>query len=114
MTLEMYEFMPKSTDLVQHFQNVLNEQTGQRVWVQKASPPIALRCIDNENHQTYEKYIDGIVDSPKNLGEFVDRCFRYEKDDFQSRLFRLLYEYRPDQKDEVSALESWMRLKEAD
>jgi uncharacterized Ntn-hydrolase superfamily protein len=103
MTLELHEFEPKTAELVRHLQSVLDEKTGKRNWVNKGSPPLALVSLEHEDRQVYEKYIDDIVDKPKNLEKFVERCYKYEKDDFQARLFRLMYEYQPTNKDEVSS-----------
>lgn len=84
--------------------SVLNEETGQRDWVETTSPPIAMVTIDTADRQAYEKYIDNIVDNPINLQKFVDRCYRAEKDDFQKRLFQLMMDYQPDSNDEVCYL----------
>jgi hypothetical protein len=102
MELELYEFEPKTAELVRHLQSVLDEKTGKRNWVNKGSPPLAMVSIEPEDRHCYERYIDNIVDHPANLEKFVDRCYKYEKDDFQARLFRLMYEYQPTAKDEVS------------
>ncbi|KIW03298.1 uncharacterized protein PV09_05510 [Verruconis gallopava] len=110
MELELCEFEPKTAELVRHLQGVLDERTGKREWVNKGSPPLAMLAIEQEDRHAYERFIDNIVDNPVNLQRFVERCYKFEKDDFQSRLFRLIFEYQPAQRDEKNLRREIMRL----
>lgn len=102
MELELYEFVPKTAELSRHLQSVVDKNTGKRKWENKGSPPLAMVQIDSVDRRNYERYIDDIVENPANLGRFVDRCYRFENDDFQRQLFRLLYNYQPTSTNEVS------------
>lgn len=103
MELELYEFEPKTSELSRHLQSVVDKNTGKRRWENKGSPPLAMVQIDSVDRRAYEKYIDDIVDNEHNLENFVDRCYRFENDNFQRRLFRLMYEYNPTNSNEVCA-----------
>jgi hypothetical protein len=102
MELELYEFVPKTAELSRHLQSVVNKSTGKREWENKGSPPLAMVQIDSVDRRAYEQYIDDIVDNPADLEKFVDRCYRFENDNFQRRLFRLMYDYQPTTTNEVS------------
>lgn len=99
---ELYEFEPKTNELLRQFQYSLNLQTGTRGWVEKNSPPLAMVSIENEDRDRYEEYLNRVVD--KHLDKFVDRCFKYEKDEFQGRLLKLMQQLEPDNKEQVSTL----------
>ena len=108
MELELYEFAPKTAELARHLQSVVDNRTGKRKWVQKGSPPLAMVAIDSVDRRNYERYIDDIVNNPDNLERFVERCYRFENDNFQRRLFRLMFDYQPTSPSEVSL--SYMTL----
>lgn len=97
---ELYEFEPRTTELLRQFQYSLDLQTGTRGWVEKSSPPLAMVSIENEDRDRYEQYLNRVVD--KHGDKFVDRCFKYEKDDFQGRLLKLMQQLKPDNKEQVS------------
>jgi hypothetical protein len=102
MALELYEFVPKGSELARHLHNVVNKETGKREWKNLGSPPLAMVQVDNVDRRSFEKYIDDIVNSPANLERFVERCYKFENDNFQRRLFRLMYDYQPTSPGEVS------------
>jgi len=96
---ELYEFEPKTNELLRQMQYCLNNSTGERGWVERCSPPLAMVQIENEDHERYEKYLNKVVD--KHLDKFVDRCYKFEKDDFQGRLFKLMTKLQPESKEQV-------------
>lgn len=101
MELELYEFAPKTAELSRHLQSVVDKNTGKRAWLNKGSPPLAMVQIDSVDRRNYERYIDDIVNNPDNLERFVERCYRFENDNFQRRLFRLMFDYQPTSPSEV-------------
>jgi len=108
MDLELYEFEPKTNELLRQMFYALNQDTGKREWVQKNSPPLAMVCIENVDRQKYDRYLNKIVDH--HLERFTDRCFKYEKDDFQGRLLKLMIRLEPEAKDEAALLREIFRL----
>lgn len=104
MSLELYEFVPKTSELSRHLQSVVNKTTGKREWLNKGSPPLAMQQIDNVDRRGFERYIDEIIDNPAKLENFVERCYRFENDNFQRRLFRLIHNYQPTATNEVRVL----------
>lgn len=105
---ELYEFEPKTTELLRQFQYSLDLQTGTRGWVEKNSPPLAMVSIENEDRDRYEQYLNRVVD--KHGDKFVDRCFKYEKDDFQGRLLKLMQQLKPDNKEQTALIRDIFRL----
>src|ERR1700761_6219044 len=74
MDLELYEFEPKTNELLRQIFYTLNQETGKREWVQKHSPPLAMVCIENVDRQKYDRYLNKVVDH--NLDRFAERCFK--------------------------------------
>jgi hypothetical protein len=97
---EVYEFEPKTNELLRQFQYCYNEETGGRDRIEKFSPPLGMVQIERADRNRYEKYLDMIVD--KYMDQFAGRCYFDEKDDFMVRLLRLMVHYEPEKAEEVS------------
>lgn len=96
---EVYEFEPKTAELLSRTEYFPNTTNGPREFVVTHSPPIGMVHIEDADRTKYDKYISMIVD--KHLDKFADRVFKFEKDNFQSHIFKLMVGLRPGQKDEV-------------
>jgi hypothetical protein len=96
---EVYEFEPKTSELLSKIEYFPNTTNGPRQYVETHSPPIGMVHIEDADRTKYDKYLNMIVD--KHLDKFADRLFKFEKDDFQSRMFKLMVSLHPEQKDEV-------------
>jgi hypothetical protein len=97
---EVYEFEPKTQELLRQFQYCYDEVTGARHRIEKASPPLGMVQIEHSDRTRYEKYLEMIID--KYMEPFAERCYKDEKDDFMVRLLQLMVHYKPDKADEVS------------
>jgi hypothetical protein len=97
---EVYEFEPKTQELLRQFQYCYDEVTGARHRIEKASPPLGMVQIERSDRTRYEKYLEMIID--KYMEPFAERCYKDEKDDFMVRLLQLMVHYKPDKADEVS------------
>jgi hypothetical protein len=95
----LYEFEPKTNEILYQMQYVLDESIGKRMWIKKRSPPLGMVVINKEDVNRCEQYLDQVVD--KHLGNFTHRCYRHEKDDFQGRLFKLITQLKPETKEQV-------------
>lgn len=99
MECEVYEFEPRTKELLQKIEYFANGATGTREFVTTHSPPLGMVQIEDADRTKYDKYLTKIVDS--HLDKFADRAFKFEKDDFQGRMLKLMVSLHPDQKDEV-------------
>jgi hypothetical protein len=99
---EVYEFEPKTRELLRDFQWFTNPETGRKQRVEKPSPPLAMVQIEHTDRQRYERYLNKIVDN--YLEKFADICFDGVQDDFQGRLLRMMIRLKPDNKEEVRFL----------
>jgi len=99
ITCEVYEFEPKTGELLRQFQYIKDPQTERRVRVEKASPPLAMLAIEQADRHKYDRYLTMIVE--KYLEPFAELVYDYQNDDFSVRLLRLMVRFKPDNKEEV-------------
>jgi hypothetical protein len=98
LELEVYEFEPRTSELLTKVEYFMS-RNNVREFVQTNSPPLGMVQIEDLDRQKYDRYLNRIVDN--HLEKFADRAFKFEKDDFQGRLLKLMVNLRPEQKDEV-------------
>jgi len=99
ITCEVYEFEPKTGELLRQFQYVKDPRSERRIRVEKASPPLAMLAIEQADRHKYDRYLSMIVD--KYLEQFAELVYDYQSDDFSVRLLRLMVRFKPDNKEEV-------------
>ena len=97
---EVYEFEPKTMELLHEYQWRMNLETGRKQRIEKACPPLAMAQIEHTDRQKYDRYLNTIVDN--HLERFSEICFDGLQDDFQGRLLRLMIRLKPENKEEVS------------
>jgi len=105
---EVYEFEPKTQELLRQFQYFVDPDTRRLSRVEKVSPPLAMVQIDHEDRRKYDKYVSMIVE--KHLDKFAERLYDIESEDFPTRLYRLMVRFHPDNKEEASLLHEIHRL----
>jgi len=105
---EVYEFEPKTPELLRQFQYFVDPDTRRLSRVEKVSPPLAMVQIEHEDRQKYDKYVSMIVE--KHLDKFAERLYDIESEDFPTRLYRLMVRFHPDNKEEASLLREIHRL----
>lgn len=105
---EVYEFEPKTRELLRQFQYITDPETRRRTRVEKASPPLAMVQIEHADRQKYDKYLTLVVD--KHLEQFAERLYDIEGEDFPPRLYRLMVRFKPDNREESSLLRDIHRL----
>ncbi len=91
--LELYEFSPKTQELVWHVQYMTNIRTGEQKRVIKASPPLGMTLREKHDLDFYENYVDQILD--KHFTHFAQVCYAEEVNDFQVRLLQMMRELMP-------------------
>ena len=99
ISCEVYEFEPKTRELLRQFQYIKDPHSERRVRVEKASPPLAMLAIEQADRHKYDRYLTMIVD--KYLEPFAELVYDYQNDDFSVRLLRLMVRFKPDNKEEV-------------
>ena len=107
---KLYEFKPRTDELLGQFQYLQNPMTGTSVRYQKYSPPFGLAKLDTSDDSHFETYMERLLHS-EHLWEFGWTCFEEETqiDDFQARLLDLvcnLYMQTQDYYDVSLAVES--------
>jgi hypothetical protein len=102
LELEVYEFEPRTMELLTKVEYITRNNVGE--FVESNSPPLGMVHIEDEDRQKYDRYLNKLVDN--HLEKFADRAFKFEKDDFQGRLLKLMVRLRSDQKDEVCLMEN--------
>jgi hypothetical protein len=107
---EVYEFEPRTTEILRKIEYFPGTTNGSRQFVETYSPPLAMVQIKDTDGAKYNRYLDGIVDNPNHLDKFASQASKFEKDDFQGRLFNLMVSLHPDQKDEAALLRDIFRL----
>lgn len=105
---EVYEFEPKTRELLRQFQYITDPETRRRTRVEKASPPLAMVQIEHADRQKYDKYLTMVVEN--HLEQFAERVYDIESEDFPTRLYRLMVRFKPDNKEEASLLRDIHRL----
>jgi hypothetical protein len=101
LELEVYEFEPRTMELLTKIEYFMS-RSNVREFVTTNSPPLGMVHIEDADRQKYDKYLNRLVDN--HLDKFADRAFKFEKDDFQGRLLKLMVRLQPEQKDEVCRL----------
>jgi hypothetical protein len=96
----VYEFAPKTQELLRQFQYTTDSRTGKCIRELKKSPPLGMIQLNHKDEQRYDRYINEIVDN--YLVPFAYICFAEEQNDFQRTLFLMMTRLRPKADDEVS------------
>jgi hypothetical protein len=106
--VKVYEFAPKTNELLRQFQYNTDPQTGEHVRVEKRSPPLGMVQINHKDERKYDRYIDLIVDN--HLPAFAHAYLGYERNDFQHKLFLMMTQLRPKADDERKLLREVFKL----
>jgi len=87
----LYEFKPKTDELLWQYQYLQDPETGKCHRYQKYSPPLGLRKLDTSDDTHFDKYLNDLLD-PHYLWEFGSICFEEETqvNDFQACLLELM------------------------
>ncbi|KAK3710302.1 hypothetical protein LTR37_010368 [Vermiconidia calcicola] len=90
---KLYEFKPRTNDLLGQFQYLQDPRTGVSQRYHKYSPPFGLIKLDASDDSQFEKYLDDLL-SEEYLWEFGWTCFEEESqidpDMFQATLLNLM------------------------
>jgi len=88
---KLYEFRPRSDELLRQYQYLQDLGTGRSIRYEKYSPPLGLRKLDTSDDAHFGKYLDDLLD-PQYLWEFGATCFEEESqiEDFQATLLDLM------------------------
>jgi hypothetical protein len=90
---KLYEFRPKSRDLLGQFQYFQNRDTQTQTRVVKYSPPLGILKLDSGNTANVESYLDRLLED-QYLENFGWDCFQEESQidatDFQATLLVLM------------------------
>ncbi|OCL13162.1 hypothetical protein AOQ84DRAFT_125180 [Glonium stellatum] len=108
ISCKVYEFAPKTQELLRQFQYTTNPGTGQCICELKKSPPLGMIQLNHKDEQRYDRYINEIVDN--YLGPFGYVCFVEEQNEFQQTLFLMMTRLRPKADDEIKLLREVFRL----
>jgi hypothetical protein len=108
ISCKVYEFAPKTQELLRQFQYTTDTRTGECIREQKSSPPLGMIQLNHKDEQRYDRYINDIVDN--YLVHFAYACFAEEQHDFQRTLFLMMTRLRPKADDEVKLLKEVFRL----
>ncbi|KAF2499762.1 hypothetical protein BU16DRAFT_282695 [Lophium mytilinum] len=106
--VKVYEFTPKTNELLRQFQYITDQYTGDQSRVEKRSPPLGMVQINHKDEQKYDRYIDLIVD--KHLPVFAHNHLGYEQHDFQLKLFLMMTQLKPKAEDEKKLLREVFKL----
>jgi hypothetical protein len=109
---KLFEFRPRSQDILVQFQYLQDITTGQILRHTKYSPPFALLKLDSSDEHQFETYLDRLM-SPTWLWDFGWTFYEEETqvDDFQARLVEMMCNhYQQTQDQDVSALSLAMRI----
>ncbi|KAK5133109.1 hypothetical protein LTR08_008219 [Meristemomyces frigidus] len=89
---KLYEFEPRSEELLGQLQYLQDPVTGASQRYQKYSPPLGLTKLDTSDDTHFETYMDQLLDPQLLADEFGYTCFEEERqiDDFQAKLLDLL------------------------
>ena len=98
----MYEFKPRTEELLGQFQYLQNPATGAEQRFQKYSPPFGLIKLDSVDDQHFENYLEQLLGTDY-LWDFGWTCFEEETqvdpDAFQARLLQLMCQLYLDTQD---------------
>ena len=99
---KLYEFKPKTTELLGQFQYLQDPQTGFSQRRQKYSPPFGLIKLDGSDDSHFEEYLEQLL-SPDYLWDLGWTCFeeetQVEPDAFQAKLLDLICKLYTDTND---------------
>ncbi|TKA76155.1 hypothetical protein B0A49_03729 [Cryomyces minteri] len=87
---EVYQFKPRTPELLRQLQYVKNSFTGKYEAREERSPPLAMQLMENRDVSLYDSYLDLFVEH--HLPGFPRCCFADEPDNFQPRLLALMCE----------------------
>lgn len=85
----LYEFKPRTTDLLGQFQYTQNRETGEQVREHKYSPPFGIMKLDSSNDVQVENYLTTLMDQRVllDLGwTFYEEESQMDPDMFQATL----------------------------
>lgn len=87
----LYEFDPRSPELLGQFQYLQDVGTRRSVRFQKYSPPLGLMKLDPTDDRHFRNYLDELMEQ-RYLWEFAWTCFEEETqiNDFQAVLLDLM------------------------
>jgi hypothetical protein len=74
---KVFEFTPKSPDLLIQLQYFQDPYTGRSVTKQKYSPPYGLLSIDSVDDRNFEAYLEDLL-RPEHLKELGESCYAEE------------------------------------
>lgn len=100
MHLDVYEFEPKTPELLTNRQWFYNDETRKNEYVDKASPPLAMVRVEQMERGQFEEYIEMVVE--KHMEPFARIFYRDQLDDFLESLLQLMVKYKPEKAEEVS------------
>ncbi|KAF2474542.1 uncharacterized protein BDR25DRAFT_109641 [Lindgomyces ingoldianus] len=106
--VKVYEFLPKTQELLRQFQYFTDPVTHKMVRVEKSSPAVGMVHINHNEEKKYDKYINDIIDH--HLGAFGELCWMEDDNDFQHKLFMLMMKVKPRSDEEVKLLREVFRL----
>ena len=90
---KLYEFQPRTRDLLGQFQYLQNPDTGFTERLHKYSPPFGLMKLDASDDSRFEEYMEELL-SPEYLSDFGWTCFEEEcqvdPDHFQAKLLHMM------------------------
>lgn len=90
---KLYEFRPRTDELLGQFQYLQNPTTGRTQRYQKYSPPFGLLKLDSSDDMHFEEYLDQLM-HPDYLWDLGWTCFEEEtqvdEDCFQARMLDLM------------------------
>ena len=90
---KLYEFKPRTDELLGQFQYLQDPTTGVSRRFQKYSPPFGLIKLDSADDMHFENYLESLL-SPEYLWDLGWTCFEEESqvdsDAFQARLMDLV------------------------
>ncbi|KAK4500068.1 hypothetical protein PRZ48_008254 [Zasmidium cellare] len=85
----MFEFKPRTNELLSQLQYFQNASTGRSVHQQKYSPPFGLIKIDTSDDAHFDTYLDQLLE-PQNLLDFGWSCYEEESqvdpEEFQAKM----------------------------
>lgn len=87
LTWKVYEFKPRTPELLKQFQYLQDVSTGTTTRYTKYSPPLGILKVDTSDLDRFETYMERLLHED-HLWDFGWTCFEEETqiDDFQAQL----------------------------
>lgn len=89
----MFEFQPRTSELLSQLQYFQDVNTNRSMHRQKYSPPFGLIKIDTSDDAHFDTYLDQLLE-PQNLADFGWSCYEEESQvdpgEFQAKLLDLM------------------------